>query len=187
LLGDAGCATIISKDRKYGSSYFSLNTDGGSYESVIIPAGGYRNMSSKESLEKKTYPDGSIRCDEQLKMDGLDVFSFAVSQIPKDVKKILDYAEMDQSCIDKIVFHQSNKYMMDIIAKKAKVDLSKMIYSIHKFGNTSGVSIPSAIADNKELFQNNDSLLLNAIGAGFSWGSAILNLVDCSILEISEL
>jgi 3-oxoacyl-[acyl-carrier-protein] synthase-3 len=187
LLGDAGCATVISKDKKYGSSYFSLNTDGGSYESVMIPAGGYRNISSKESLEKRTYPDGSIRSDEHLKMDGLDVFSFAVSQIPKDVRKILEYAEMDHSCIDKIVFHQSNKYMMDIIAKKAKVDLSKMIYSIHKFGNTSGVSIPSAIADNKELFLNNDTLLLNAIGAGFSWGSAILNLVDCSILEIKEL
>jgi 3-oxoacyl-[acyl-carrier-protein] synthase-3 len=186
LLGDAGCATLLTKDKKYGNSYFSLNTDGGSYKSVIIPAGGFRNMSSEESLKNKTYPDGSIRSDEQLSMDGMDVFSFAVSEIPKDVRKILNYAEMDISSIDKVVFHQSNKYMMDVIAKKSKVDLSKMIYSIQKYGNTSGVSIPSAIAEQKKLINNNDILLLNAIGAGFSWGTVILKIVDCEILDINE-
>jgi 3-oxoacyl-[acyl-carrier-protein] synthase-3 len=187
LLGDAGCATLLSKDDKYGDSFFSLNTDGGSYKSVIIPAGGFRSMSSEVTLKSKTYPDGSIRSDEQLSMDGMEVFSFAVSEIPKDVKKILNYAEMDISSIDKVVFHQSNKYMMDVIAKKSKVDLSKMIYSIQKYGNTSGVSIPSAIAEQKNLINNNDILLLNAIGAGFSWGTAILKIADCEILDINEI
>lgn len=187
LLGDGGSATLLAKDEKYGDSFFSLNTDGSSYKSVIIPAGGFRNMSSEETLKSKTYHDGSVRSDEQLSMDGLDVFSFAVSEIPKDVRKILKYAEMDTSSIDKVVFHQSNKYMMDVIAKKLKVDLSKMIYSIQKYGNTSGVSIPSALADQKELINNNDILLLNAIGAGFSWGTAILKIADCEILDINEL
>ncbi|WP_332456909.1 3-oxoacyl-ACP synthase III family protein [Petrimonas sp.] len=187
LLGDAGCATLLAKDEKYGASYFSLNTDGSAYKSVIVPAGGFRNMSSKYTLESKTYSDGSIRNDEQLRMDGMDVFSFAVSEIPKDVKKILNFAKMDISIIDKVVFHQSNKYMMDVIAKKSKVDLSKMIYSIHKYGNTSGVSIPSAIAEQKKSITNHDILLLNAIGAGFSWGTAILKLVDCEILDINEI
>jgi len=187
LLGDAGCATLLAKDEKYGASFFSLNTDGSSYKSVIIPAGGFRNMSSEETLKSKTYADGSIRSDEQLSMDGMDVFSFAVSEIPKDVRKILNYAEMDVSSIDKVVFHQSNKYMMEVIAKKSKVDLSKMIYSIQKYGNTSGVSIPSAIAEQKKLINNNDILLLNAIGAGFSWGTAILKIADCEILDINEI
>lgn len=187
LLGDAGSATIISKDEKYGESFFSLNTDGSSYKSVIIPGGGFRKMSSIDTLENRVYEDGSIRNEEQIYMDGMEVFSFAVSEIPKDVKNLLSFASMDISQIDKVVFHQSNKYMMDVIAKKAKVDMSKMIYSVQKFGNTSGVSIPSAIADNKSLIYNNDVLLLNGIGAGFSWGSIILKLVDIEILDIDEI
>jgi len=187
LLGDAGSATLITKSEKYGKSFFSLNTDGSNYKSVIVPGGGCRNMSSAETLKDKEYEDGSIRNDEQLRMDGMDVFSFAVSEIPKDVKKLLNFAGKDVSFIDKVIFHQSNKYMMDVIAKKAKVDLSKMIYSIQKFGNTSGVSIPSALADQKEQIDNNDVLLLNGIGAGFSWGTAIITLVDCNILNINEL
>jgi 3-oxoacyl-[acyl-carrier-protein] synthase-3 len=187
LLGDGGSATLINKNNKYGESFFSLNTDGESYESVIIPGGGFRNMSSKETLTEKTDEGGNVRNDEQIRMDGLDVFSFAVSKIPKDVKNLLEFANLDLSIIDKIVFHQSNRYMMDVIAKKAKADRSKMLYSIQKYGNTSGVSIPLTIADQKSLINNNDVLLLNGIGAGFSWGSTVLKLVDCTILNVNEI
>jgi len=166
LLGDGGSATLISKDDKYGDSFFSLNTDGSYYDSVIIPGGGFRNMGSS---------------DEYIHMDGADVFSFAISRIPGDVKTIMDFANTD---IDKIIFHQSNKYMMEVIARKANVDASKMLYSIHKYGNTSGVSIPLTIADHRI---GDGTLLLNAIGAGFSWGSAIIKLVDCKTLDIGEL
>ncbi len=187
LLGDGGSATIINKDDKYEESYFSLNTDGSSYESVIIPGGGFRNMSSIETLTEKVDEEGNIRNDEQIRMDGIDVFSFAVSRIPKDVKNLLGFANKEISYIDKVIFHQSNKYMMDVIAKKAKVDMSKMLYSIQKYGNTSGVSIPLTLGDQKSEISNNDILLLNAIGAGFSWGSTILKLVDCTILDVNEI
>lgn len=187
LLGDGGSATLINKNDKYEESYFSLNTDGASYESVIIPGGGFRNMSSIETLTEKVDEEGNTRNEEQIRMDGLDVFSFAVSRIPKDVKNLLEFANIDLSNIDKIVFHQSNKYMMNVIAKKAKADISKMLYSIQKYGNTSGVSIPLTIADQKSKINNSDVLLLNGIGAGFSWGSTILKLVDCTILNVNEL
>lgn len=187
LLGDGGCATIITKNEKFGDSFFSLNTDGSNINSVIVPGGGFRNMSSESTLIQKHYDDGNIRSDEQLKMDGLDVFSFAVSEIPKDVKNILNFTGLNMSDIDKIIFHQSNKYMMDVIAKKLKVDLSKMLYSIQKFGNTSGVSIPLTMVYKKELILNNQTLLLNAIGAGFSWGTVILKMVDCEILNLNEI
>jgi 3-oxoacyl-[acyl-carrier-protein] synthase-3 len=186
LLGDGGSATLINKDQKYGDSFFSLNTDGAHFNSVIIPSGGTRNMSNNESLKQKTYEDGSIRSDEQLAMQGMDVFSFAVSEIPKDVKSLLGFAQVSVESIDKVIFHQSNRYMMNVIAKKAKIDQSKMLYSINKFGNTSGVSIPSAVAFEKDKIKDNDLVLLNAIGAGFSWGSAIITFKDINILKINE-
>lgn len=187
LLGDGGSATLISQNDKYGESFFSLNTDGSNYESVIVPGGGFRNMSSAETLRDKVYEDGSVRNEEQIHMDGMDVFSFAVSEMPKDVKRLLNFSEKDINYIDKFVFHQANKYMMDLIAKKVKLDTQKMLFSIRKFGNTSGVSIPLTLADQKNLVNNNDTLLLNAIGAGFSWGTLLLKMVDCEILDLNEL
>lgn len=187
LLGDGGSATLITKNEKYGDSFFSLNTDGSNLDAVIVPGGGFRNMSSVETLTTKQYEDGSERNDEQIRMDGIEVFSFAVSELPKDVKRLLNFAEKNVSNVDIFVFHQANKYMMDIIAKKLKIDTQKMLYSIQKYGNTSGVSIPMAIADQKNLLNNNDVLLLNAIGAGFSWGTLLLKMVDCNILDINEL
>lgn len=187
LLGDAASATLITKNEKYGDSFFSLNTDGSNSEAVIIPGGGFRKMSSEETITMKKFDDGSIRNDEQIHMDGMEVFSFAVSEMPKDVKRLLSYAEKEVADIDKFVFHQANKYMMNVIAKKLKIDTQRMLYSIQKYGNTSGVSIPLTLADQKAFINNNDLLLLNAIGAGFSWGTAILKLVDCTIVDINEL
>ena len=187
LLGDGGSATLISKSPEYSETYFSLNTDGNYYSSVIIPGGGFRYMSSLETLKTKHYEDGSSRNDEQIKMDGLDVFSFAVSEMPKDIKRILSYAKVDIEEINKFAFHQGNKYMLDFIAKKLKIDKSKLLYSIHNYGNTSGVSIPLTLANNRNDIQNNDLILMNAIGAGFSWGSIITNLIKCKILPISEI
>lgn len=187
LLGDAASATLISKSEKYGESFFSLNTDGSYSESVIIPGGGFRNMSSVETLTTKKHEDGIERNDEQIRMDGMEVFSFAVSELPKDVKRLLNFANKEVSDFDKFVFHQANKYMMNVIAKKLKIDTNKMLFSIQKYGNTSGVSIPLTIADQKALINNNDVLLLNAIGAGFSYGTAIIKLVDCIINDVNEL
>jgi len=187
LLGDGGSATLVTKDDKYGESFISLNTDGSNSEAVKIPGGGFRNMSSVETITPKLFEDGSERNDEQIRMDGMEVFSFAVSVIPKDVKSLLNFAGKEVEGINKFVFHQANKFMMNVIAKKLKVDTSNMLYSIEKYGNTSGVSIPLTIADQKSLIDNNDVLLLNAIGAGFSWGTMYLKLVDCTILEVNEL
>lgn len=187
LLGDGGSATLISKNEKYGESFFSLNTDGSNYKSVIIPGGGFRNMSSAETLTDKVYEDGSVRNDEQVNMDGMDVFSFTVSELPKDVKRLLSFSGTDLNSIDKFAFHQANKYMIDFIAKKLKIDSQKMLYSIQKYGNTSGVSIPLTLADQKHHINNNDLLLMTAIGAGLSWGTILMKLIDCEILDVKEL
>ena len=188
LLGDGGSAILISRKDDIDKAYFSLNTDGSYYKSVIIPSGGYREMSSPESLRPLEYEDGSIRNKEQLEMDGLGVFSFAVSTLPKDVKELVEYSGYKIENIDKYIFHQANKFMINHIAKKLKIAKSdKLLYSIDKYGNTSGVSIPLTISEERMKINNGDTCLLNAIGAGFSWGSCILKLTNCEILPVMEV
>lgn len=188
LLGDAGTATIVGKSDKYGESFFSICTDGANFESVYIPAGGAKMPSSSKTMEPEELPDGSIRTKEQLIMVGDDVFSFAISELPKDIKRLLEFSSKTLDEVDYCVFHQSNSFMMNYIAKKTKVDKSKILHSIEKFGNTAGTSIPLCLTANRECVGGQTkTIVMNAIGAGFTYGTVLLNLVDCIILELDEL
>lgn len=187
LLGDAGTVIVVGKGEQYGESYFSMYTDGSNIGSVIIPAGGSRMMSSGETLNLKKYEDGSIRSLEHVVMVGPDVFSFAISELPKDIRRLLEFANKSIDEIDKYAFHQANNFMTGFIAKKVKADPDKLLRSIHKYGNTAGTSIPLCMVENRDKIQENESILMNAIGAGFAYGTVLLNIADCEILQLNEL
>lgn len=143
--------------------------------------------SSHETLEMREYEDGSVRSLEQVVMHGDDVFSFAISSLPKDIKKLLVYSQTDIDDIDLFAFHQANNFMSDYIAKKAKVDPDKILHSIQKYGNTAGTSIPLCLVENRNRIHGNETMLMNAIGAGFTWGTVLMNISDCMILPLQEL
>jgi len=189
LFGDAGAAAIIERDEKYGESFFSLNSDGAREDLIKIDAGGYRNPSSIESLKEKVVDEyGNIRNDEHAHMNGADVFNFLIREVPRDVKNTLEYAEIGKNLIDFFVFHQANDYINSYLAKKLKLDKEKVPMSIEKFGNTSSVSIPLTIASElPDKLKENNKLLLCGFGVGLSWATAILNLNQCHISDISEI
>jgi 3-oxoacyl-[acyl-carrier-protein] synthase-3 len=188
LFGDAGSATLIEKSKKYSKSCFSINSDGSGDWVLKIPAGGYRIPSSAETIKNKEYPDGSIRSDEHLFMDGMEVFNFTMNVVPKDIKKLLGFAKMTQDEIDYLIFHQANKYMTDYLAKRSKFPPKKVPYSLHKFGNTSGVTIPLTIVSQLHgLSPINKRMLFSGFGGGLSWGSVILDLSDCYISKLKEI
>lgn len=168
-------------------TYFSMNTDGENIDYVKIPAGGSRLMSSVETLKETTYQDGSVRNLDQLVMSGADVFSFAISELPKDIKRLLEFAGKNIEEIDKYAFHQANNFMSNFIVKKVKADKSKVLRSIQKYGNTAGISIPLTLVENRDKIKPNESILMNAIGAGFAYGTVLLNIENCNILELNEI
>lgn len=189
LFGDGGTATLIEKREDNSTSYFSLNSDGSGESVLKISGGGYRIKSSSETLEEKKYDDGSIRSDEQLFMDGMEVFNFTMREVPKDIKRILKFSNKNLEEIDYIVFHQSNKFMTDFFAKKLKYPIERVPYSLQKFGNTSAVSIPLTIVSEMKDFLNgkNNKIIMSGYGGGLSWGTALLNLNDFSISELVEV
>ncbi len=118
LLGDAGIATVLAKGDHFSESCFTMNSDGSKIDAVITRGGGYRHMSSAETLKDIEYEDGSIRNMEQNYMNGMDVFSYAISRLPKDIKELCEHENIDIHGVDYYVFHQANKFMMSTIAKK---------------------------------------------------------------------
>jgi len=189
LFGDAGVAALIEKDEKSGKSYFSLNSDGSRESLIKVNAGGYRNMSSCETLKEKVVDEyGNIRSEEHGYMNGADVFNFVIREVPKDFNRLLEYANADISQIDYFVFHQANSYINGFLAKKLKLPEDKIPSTIEKFGNTSSVSIPlTIVSELKDKLIERKKILLNGFGVGLTWGTALLEVEDCYIGEIVEV
>ncbi len=189
IFGDAGVAALIERDEKFGESHFSLNSDGSRGELIMIPGGGYRNMSSAETLKEKVVDEyGNIRTDEQGYMKGGDVFNFVIIEIPKDIKRLLAATSQNIADMDFYIFHQANNFINSYIAKKMKLDTSKIPSTIQKYGNTSSVSVPLTIVSELQgKLDGRKQLMMSAFGVGMAWATAIVPFVDCKISDIVEL
>lgn len=189
IFGDAGVAALIERSEKFGESYFSLNSDGSRGELIMIPGGGYRKMSSIETIKEKVVDEyGNIRSDEQGYMNGADVFNFVIVEVPRDIKRLMAATGEDIQQMDYYVFHQANAFINNYIAKKMKLDKERIPWTIQKYGNTSSVSVPlTIVSELKDKMNGNKKLLLSAFGVGMAWATAVVPFVDCKISEIVEL
>jgi 3-oxoacyl-[acyl-carrier-protein] synthase III len=189
LFGDAGVAALIKYIPEAPQSYFSLNSDGARENYIKMDAGGYRNPSTSETLKEKVVDEfGNIRSDEHGYMNGNDVFNFLLSEIPKDIKRTLDFSGNSVDDINYFIFHQANAFMNGYLQKKLKLASENVPTCIHKYGNTSSVSIPLTIAHHFEGQKlTADKVLLSGFGVGMSWASAVLALHNCKIGTISEI
>lgn len=189
IFGDAGVAALLECDEKFGNSYFSLNSDGSRADLIMIKGGGYRHMSSIETLQEKVVDEyGNIRSDEHGYMNGGDVFNFVIREIPRDIKKTLAYADRTADSFDYIVFHQANNFINSYIAKKMKLDTTKIPSTIEKYGNTSSVSVPlTIVSELKDKMEGQKELLMSAFGVGMTWATGIVPFVDCRISDIVEV
>lgn len=189
LFGDGGVAALIERNPKFGKSVFSMNSDGSRANLIMIPAGGYRKMSSAETIIEKVVDEyGNMRSEEQGYMQGGDVFNFVIREIPRDIKKTVAYAGLEIDSFDYVVFHQANNFINSYIAKKMKLDIDRIPSTIAKFGNTSSVSVPlTIVSELKDKLDGKKKLLLSAFGVGMTWATGIVPFVDCKISDLVEV
>jgi 3-oxoacyl-[acyl-carrier-protein] synthase-3 len=189
IFGDAGVAALIERANKFGESVFSLNSDGSRENLIKINAGGYRMPSTPETLKEKVVDEyGNIRSEEHGYMNGGDVFTFVNREVPRDIKKTLDYAKKDKDSFDYIIFHQANNFINSHVAKKLKLDTDKIPSTIEKYGNTSSVSVPlTIVSELKDKMFGKKELLLSAFGVGMTWATAVVPFVDLQISDIVEI
>ncbi len=189
LFGDGGVAALVEKNEKFAASWFSLNSDGSRESLIKIPAGGYRKMSSVETLTEKIVDEyGNIRSEEQGYMEGADVFNFVIREVPRDFNRLIEYSNIDISSIDYFVFHQANSYINGFLAKKLKLTEDKLPATINKFGNTSSVSIPlTMVSELKNKLTERRRILMSGFGVGLTWGTAVVDVEDCHISDIVEV
>jgi 3-oxoacyl-[acyl-carrier-protein] synthase-3 len=187
LFGDGGSATLIEKKDEFRDSYFSLNSDGSRNEFLKIKAGGYRNPSSYETLLPKIQEDGNIRSDEELFMNGTEIFNFTLQEVPKDIKNLLKFANNKLNDVDFVVYHQANRFITDYLTKKLGYPLDRVPYSLDKYGNTSGASIPLTIVSELKEKITDKKLILCGFGVGLSWANALLDFQRVYIDDLRNI
>lgn len=188
LMGFSGTATAIEYEEGAEGFKFHIGTDGSGYSSIIIPDGGARNMTTEKSFIKENI-NGSMINRLTPRMEGMDVFSFAITVPPKSIKMLAEKYGFDYHEADYFVFHQGNVIMLNKIIKKLKVEPEKMPLSLPYFGNTSSASIPITIAT--QLKGKIEHKLTKFIGCGFgvglSWGTVAFKTENIVISDLVEL
>ncbi len=161
LFGDGAGAMVLqaSEDESRGVLSTSLHSDG-EYSSILKADGGI-STNGKVGL---------------LTMQGKDVFKHAVSKMEAGVREALEQNNLTVDDIDWLVPHQANARILKQVASKLKVPSEKVALTVSKHANTSAASIPLALAEldrNKRILKG-QLLILEALGGGLTWGSAVI-------------
>ncbi len=168
LFGDgSGAAVVSASDIPGGILETYLKSDGSLSHLLEVPAGAGRLPISMENVNNgKRY----------IKMEGPEVFKSAVKAMGEAATRILENSHTTSDDISLMIPHQANIRIIEATAKRIKLPMDRVFINIHKYGNTSAASIPIALdeAVREGRVKQNDKIILVAFGAGFTWGSALI-------------
>lgn len=184
MFGDAGAAILLKKEKRQEERVTLLKADGSGYRTIIVPGGGGRYPDAPHDLYQCT--DGIERTLYNTHMEGTNVFSFAVREVPKAFKEYFAYTGTNCDSYDFVCLHQANWYMMRQIAARIKCDIGKLLVSIDRYGNTSGVSIPLTLCDFFAEKKGSYKILSSGFGLGLGWGITSLQIDAERIYPIVE-
>lgn len=168
LFGDGASACIVSAE-EHGLQIdnVSLGTDGTLADLVMIPGGGARHPTNKETIENRLH---------YFRMNGKEVFKHAIRRMNSAAEECLKRSNVTQDEICWLVPHQANKRIIDALTKSFALPEEKVFKTVHKYGNTSASSIGIALDEllHQQKVQKGEKLLLLAFGGGLTWGASLL-------------
>ena len=177
LFGDAASVSLIQKSKgSKGVFAFKYSTSGENYNKFIIPAGGMRVPKSPDTKILRTDRYGNSKSNEKIHMNGMGIFAFVNTKVPKQINALLSENNLEIKNINLFIFHQASKLAIDALSKILKLDSSKVFTNIELIGNTVSASIPIAIKDAQDegLIKENDIILCSGFGVGLSWASCLI-------------
>ena len=188
LFGDSGTAMALEYDPTAEDIIIEFNTLGSGYEALITPHGGFRHPITPESFIEEDFGNGIIRAPKDTLINGMDVFSFAISRPPISIKKMMERYNLTTENVDYFLIHQANKLIVDRIVKKLKLPIEKVPYDLQEFGNLGGASVPMLMTYNlaDELQRRPLTLLCSSFGLGLTWGTMVLKTQRMIVLEVGK-
>jgi 3-oxoacyl-[acyl-carrier-protein] synthase III len=168
LFGDGAGAVVLSASEN-GSGILStkLRTDGSYVKTLYVPAGGSLKPANCETVRKNEHT---------IAMNGKEVFKIAVRSMEDISREALKEAGVTIDQVALVIPHQANRRIIVALADRLGVPMEQVVVNLDKYGNTSAASIPVALDEAKRQgrIRKGDVVLLNAFGAGFAWGAAVV-------------
>ena len=167
LFGDGAGAVVLGEVEGGGYLGGDLQADGSGGSELIVPSSGSRMPLTQEVLDNK---------DQFVKMNGREIFKFAVKIFPETVAKSLEKANLKMDDIDLIIPHQANIRIIESISKRLNQPLDKFFVNLDKYGNTSAATIPIALdeASKQGRISKGDKVIMVGFGGGLTYGSCIV-------------
>ena len=178
VFGDGGVATLLDYSESAENIYFDIYTQSKDYEAIINPASGARLHFTRdnESLNSKLLQPVKTKSGYNTKlvygfMDGLSVFRFTIDEVPKSLRRVVNYSRINIDTINFLLLHQANKQIISSIASSFGFPIEKTPYDVFEnFGNSTMCSIPMSI---NYLFKEGISQRMNLLCSGFGNGLAV--------------
>jgi 3-oxoacyl-[acyl-carrier-protein] synthase-3 len=169
LFGDGAGAIVVgsTSDGSRGILSTRLRTDGSYAKTLYVPAGGSLKPTNLEAIQKSEH---------KITMNGKEVFKVAVRSMEEISLEALEDAGVGVDEISLVIPHQANRRIISALADRLKIPIEKVVVNVDKYGNTSAASVPVALDEawRQGRIQPGDVVLLNAFGAGFAWGAAVI-------------
>lgn len=171
IFADGGGAVLIGLEdwapQHLPSPVFDLHSDPENFRNLYVKAGGSHFPVTPEAIRNNEH---------KLYMKGHPIFKFAVRKMAKSVDDVLKKAKLTKEDISLIIPHQANLRIIEAVADETGVSMEQVFTNVQREGNTSSASIPKALdeAVRAGRIRAGDLILFTAFGAGFTWGSAIL-------------
>ena len=168
LFGDgAGAVVLGASDNGNGILSTKLRTDGSYAKTLYVPAGGSLKPANCNTVERNEHT---------ITMNGKEVFKIAVRSMEDISREALEEAGVKVDEVSLVIPHQANRRIIVALAERLGVSMNRVMVNLDRYGNTSAASIPVALDEAKRQgrIQKGNVVLLNAFGAGFAWGAAVV-------------
>jgi len=169
LFGDAAGAMVLAptEDAERGLLSTHLYTDGSFAEILCIPGGGSSKPTCEAVLKEKLHT---------LHMNGREVFKFAVRALADSTHTALKANGLHMRDVDHVISHQANIRILEAVLQRLELPVEKCWLNLHEYGNTSSASLPMTLdeANRAGRLKQGDVVAMMAIGAGMTWGSAVM-------------
>ncbi len=165
LFGDGAGAVILQPSDEPGIISTHLHADGEYSDLLSVPSGVSKGF---DQILNGASP--------YVQMSGNEVFKIAVTTLGRIVDETLDANNMEKSDVDWLIPHQANIRIINATAKKLKINMDHVVVTVDEHGNTSAASVPLAldVAVRDGRIKRGETLLMEAFGGGFTWGSVLL-------------
>ncbi|MDN3643118.1 beta-ketoacyl-ACP synthase III [Lutimonas halocynthiae] len=163
IFGDGAGAVLVEPTTDgNGLQDEIMRSDGSGREFLNVAAGGSMMPATEETVKERLH---------FARQDGQTVFKNAVFNMADVCEKILEKNNISNDDVDWLAAHQANKRIVEATARRMKLDSSKVMLNIAKYGNTTSATLPLLLADYEKQLKKGDTVILAAFGGGFSWGS----------------